>query len=701
MLEQPRPDAGLAGNVTGAFRFCSEVEELLGGGLARVQGAAARRGEVGEPARRLPLRRPVPARGRVGQRRPAAQARRTTACASSSSRTGRSSSCCSSARSRTACALTKRPEKEATLATMRYVIGRLVKAVRAEHPWVFWNEVRDVDRESRRLVAPYPFGETIPTVGGALLTLAHAADRRRRLGGAARVRAGPDRRSAASARGRPPGAVRLQRRRPDRRGAPGRLRLAAPQPARPARRGASPPRRERLAPPAPTVRTREERPVAEYLKKATPPAPAGPAGRARHGDARSCERVQRRGPRGRARTTRAASTAGTRRRSGSRDERDRGGARQARARTCWPRSSSRTTRCEHFAELQRASMLEFEEETRPGVFLGQKHIPVGSVGAYVPSGKYPMLMSAQMSILTAKVAGVPRVVGCAPPYGGTGIYPEVLVVDAPAPAPTRSGRWAACRRSPCSPSASRGSTPVDLIAGPGNMYVAEAKRQLFGTVGIDLLAGPTEILDHRRRGGRPAWSSAADLLGQAEHGPTSPAVLVHHLRGRWPRRCSPRSTASCRCCRRPRSSARRGAQLGEVVVARRRATRPAAARRPLRAGAPRGADRRPGLVRRPPEQLRHAVRRRGGDDRLQRQGHRHQPHAADGRGRPLHGRPLGRQVPQDGDLPALHAGGRAGHRAARRAAQRRRSSCRATPSRPACAWRSTGADEAVSPSSTG
>lgn len=177
-----------------------------------------------------------------------------------------------------------------------------------------------------------------------------------------------------------------------------------------------------------------------------------------------------------------------------------------------------------FAELQRASMLEFEEETRPGVFLGQRHIPVGSVGAYVPSGKYPMLMSAQMSILTAKVAGVPRVVGCAPPYGGAGIYPEVLWSMHLAGA---DEIWAVGGVQALAMLAYGvdGLEPVDLIAGPGNMYVAEAKRQLFGTVGIDLLAGPTEILIIADEAADPVVV-AADLLGQAEHGPTSPAVLV-------------------------------------------------------------------------------------------------------------------------------------------------------------------------------
>ena len=178
----------------------------------------------------------------------------------------------------------------------------------------------------------------------------------------------------------------------------------------------------------------------------------------------------------------------------------------------------------HFAELQRASMLEFEEETRPGVFLGQKHIPVARVGAYVPSGKYPMLMSAQMSILTAKVAGVPRVVGCAPPFEGRGISPEVLWSMRLAGA---DEIWAVGGVQALAMLAYgvEGLDPVDLIAGPGNMYVAEAKRQLFGQVGIDLLAGPTEILIIADEAADPTVV-AADLLGQAEHGPTSPAVLV-------------------------------------------------------------------------------------------------------------------------------------------------------------------------------
>jgi sulfopropanediol 3-dehydrogenase len=178
----------------------------------------------------------------------------------------------------------------------------------------------------------------------------------------------------------------------------------------------------------------------------------------------------------------------------------------------------------NFARLQRDSMKEFEAETRPGVFLGQKHIPLANAGAYVPGGKYPMLMSAQMTILTAKVAGVKRVVGCAPPYQGKGIYPEMLWSMALAGA---DEIWCVGGVQALALMAygADGYEPVDFIAGPGNVYVAEAKRQLFGEVGIDLLAGPTEILIIADGTSDPRIV-AADLLGQAEHGPTSPAVLV-------------------------------------------------------------------------------------------------------------------------------------------------------------------------------
>ena len=177
-----------------------------------------------------------------------------------------------------------------------------------------------------------------------------------------------------------------------------------------------------------------------------------------------------------------------------------------------------------FAGLQRQSMHDFEEETLPGVFLGQRHLPIANVGAYVPSGKYPMLMSAQMSILTAKVAGARRVVACAAPYEGRGIYPAVLwsmhLAGADEIYCVGGVQALGMMAYGCD-----GLPPVDFLCGPGNMYVAEAKRQLFGEVGIDLLAGPTEILIIADESADPVMV-AADLLGQAEHGPTSPAVLV-------------------------------------------------------------------------------------------------------------------------------------------------------------------------------
>lgn len=177
----------------------------------------------------------------------------------------------------------------------------------------------------------------------------------------------------------------------------------------------------------------------------------------------------------------------------------------------------------NFAEKQRASMLDVEVETMPGVVLGHKHIPVNSVGCYVPGGKYPMVASAHMSVLTAKVAGVKRVVAAAPPFKG-GAHPaivaamhlggadEILVLGG-----TQAvGAMAIGTQT---------IAPVDMLVGPGNAFVAEAKRQLFGRVGIDLFAGPTEtcvIADDTVDG----EMVATDLLGQAEHGINSPAVLI-------------------------------------------------------------------------------------------------------------------------------------------------------------------------------
>jgi sulfopropanediol 3-dehydrogenase len=177
----------------------------------------------------------------------------------------------------------------------------------------------------------------------------------------------------------------------------------------------------------------------------------------------------------------------------------------------------------NFAQKQRDTMLDLEVETLPGVILGHKHIPVNSIGCYVPGGRYPMVASAHMSIVTAKVAGVKRIIACAPPYKG-GPHPAIVAAQHFGGADdiyVLGGVQAVAAMA-----LGTGSIQaVDMIVGPGNAYVAEAKRQLFGRVGIDLLAGPTETLiiaDDTV----DAELCATDLLGQAEHGPTSPAVLI-------------------------------------------------------------------------------------------------------------------------------------------------------------------------------
>jgi sulfopropanediol 3-dehydrogenase len=178
-----------------------------------------------------------------------------------------------------------------------------------------------------------------------------------------------------------------------------------------------------------------------------------------------------------------------------------------------------------FARLQKGSLAEFEVETLPGVHLGQRLIPVDSVGAYVPGGRYPLVASALMSIVTPKVAGVRRIVACSPPALGTeGIYPATLyaMVSAGADEIYCMGGAQALAAMAFGTETIR---PVDMVVGPGNQFVAEAKRQIFGAVGIDLLAGPTEILIIADATADPAIL-AADLLGQSEHGPTSWAVLI-------------------------------------------------------------------------------------------------------------------------------------------------------------------------------
>jgi len=181
------------------------------------------------------------------------------------------------------------------------------------------------------------------------------------------------------------------------------------------------------------------------------------------------------------------------------------------------------TQVRNFAQAQRATMQDLEIETLPGVILGHKHVPINAVGCYVPGGKYPLLASAHMSVITAKVAGCERVITCAPPFGAK---PAPAVVAAQAMAGADEiyvlggiqaiGAMAIGTES---------IVAIDMLVGPGNAFVAEAKRQLFGRVGIDLFAGPTETLviaDETVDG----EICATDLLGQAEHGPTTPAILL-------------------------------------------------------------------------------------------------------------------------------------------------------------------------------
>jgi sulfopropanediol 3-dehydrogenase len=181
------------------------------------------------------------------------------------------------------------------------------------------------------------------------------------------------------------------------------------------------------------------------------------------------------------------------------------------------------TQIRRFAQAQRATMTELEVETLPGIKLGHKLIPVASVGCYIPGGRYPMVASAHMSILTAKVAGVPRVIGCTPPLNGK---PPAATIAAMSLAGADEIYVLGGIQAVAAMALGTDSIkPVDMLVGPGNAFVAEAKRQLYGRVGIDLFAGPTETLiiaDDTA----DAEICATDLLGQAEHGPTSPAILL-------------------------------------------------------------------------------------------------------------------------------------------------------------------------------
>ncbi|MGV9800207.1 histidinol dehydrogenase [Mycobacterium sp. NPDC003449] len=176
-----------------------------------------------------------------------------------------------------------------------------------------------------------------------------------------------------------------------------------------------------------------------------------------------------------------------------------------------------------FAEHQLASLRDFEVETQPGVFLGQRNIPVAAAGAYIPGGRYPLVASAHMTIVTAKVAGVERVTACTPPIRGE--IPAATVAAMSLAGADEIYLLGGVQAVAAMSLGTESVGKVDLLAGPGNAFVAEAKRQLFGEVGIDLFAGPTETLIVADDTADP-FVVAVDLLSQAEHGPDSPAILI-------------------------------------------------------------------------------------------------------------------------------------------------------------------------------
>ncbi|NMN04631.1 MULTISPECIES: histidinol dehydrogenase [unclassified Novosphingobium] len=178
----------------------------------------------------------------------------------------------------------------------------------------------------------------------------------------------------------------------------------------------------------------------------------------------------------------------------------------------------------NFAQIQRDSMKDVEVETLPGVILGHKNVPINAAGCYVPGGKYPLLASAHMSVITAKVAGVSRVITCAPPFQGK---PARAIVAAQAMAGADAiYALGGIQAIGAMAIGTQSIDPVDILVGPGNAFVAEAKRQLFGRVGIDLFAGPTETLIIADEIGCDPEMAATDILGQVEHGPDSPGVLL-------------------------------------------------------------------------------------------------------------------------------------------------------------------------------
>ena len=305
-----------------------------------------------------------------------------------------------------------------------------------------------------------------------------------------------------------------------------------------------------------------------------------------------------------------------------------------------------------FAEIQKAALKDVEAETLPGVVLGHRNIPVNSVGCYVPGGRYPMVASAHMGVVTAKVAGVKRIIACVPPFNGA--LPDPVVAAIHLGGADEIYCVGGVQAVGAMALGCESIAPVDMLVGPGNAYVAEAKRQLFGRVGIDLLAGPTETLiiaDDSCDG----EMAATDLLGQAEHGPNSPAVLL---------------TTSRALIEDTRREIERQLETLETAEIAGAAWRDYGRNHPLRhaggngraGGSHRqrtraGDDPRSGLLPGKHDQLRRVVSWAGNQRLLRRQGDRHQPHPADPACRPLHRRTVGGQVHQDLHLAEGGAGG--------------------------------------------
>ena len=347
-----------------------------------------------------------------------------------------------------------------------------------------------------------------------------------------------------------------------------------------------------------------------------------------------------------------------------------------------------TAQVRRFALAQRESIREFETEIHPGLIAGQRLIPVNVAGCYVPTGRYAHIASAYMSIATAKAAGVPTVIACSTPYRGDGrndgIHPEVLYAMHVAGADvimTLGGVQAIAAMA-------QGlftGRPADIIVGPGNKFVAEAKRMLFGQVGIDVFAGPSEIAVIADDSADPRMV-ASDLVGQAEHGHESPAWLFTTSRSvaeAVMRHVPPLIAALPPTARDAAGAAWR--DYGEVVLCGTR-EEARADLRPIRVRAPRSARAGSRLVARQSHLLRLALPGRGNDGRVRRQDVRPESHPADeGRGE-IFRRPVGAQVHQDGDVAADDARGEprrgAGHGAD--LAPRRDGSARAHGGRSPC-----------------